>query len=188
MNQTADNPMMNYSFFPKPSTNYVKLVSVVICNILGALCLLLNLFVIFALIRNRRRVLRNVFYVLVLHCAFVDLIRGACLIAWGMPHLWINNMHTMKDRLLALKVSFNLHSKLLIKYLHCISNIIIFQINQFTLVILRSCNLLTIFNLLVFTTNEFIVIKYPLHYRRCFRRRTVLVILAIRLVPRAILW
>ncbi|KAE9548168.1 hypothetical protein FO519_008621 [Halicephalobus sp. NKZ332] len=98
MNQTSDNSMMNYSLFPKPSTNYVKLVSVVICNILGALCLLLNLFVIFALIRNRRRVLRNVFYVLVLHCAFVDLIRGACLIAWGMPHLWINNMHTMRDR------------------------------------------------------------------------------------------
>jgi hypothetical protein len=56
------------------------------------------------------------------------------------------------------------------------------QINQFTLVILRSCNLLTIFNLLVFTTNEFIVIKYPLHYRRYFRRRTVLLILALWLV------
>nr|CAD2179064.1 unnamed protein product [Meloidogyne enterolobii] len=51
-------------------------------------------------------------------------------------------------------------------------------INQVTLVILRSCNLLTIFNLLVFTTNEFIVIKYPLHYRRYFRRRIVLFILA----------
>uniref|UniRef100_A0AC34QHJ0 G-protein coupled receptors family 1 profile domain-containing protein n=1 Tax=Panagrolaimus sp. JU765 TaxID=591449 RepID=A0AC34QHJ0_9BILA len=154
MNQTADNSMLNYETFPKQSTNYVKLVSVIICNILGALCLLLNLFVIFALIRNRRRVLRNVFYVLVLHCAIVDLIRGTCLIAWGMPHLVIHNMHTMRDRLFALKI------------------------NQFTLIILRSCNLLTIFNLLVFTTNEFIVIKYPLHYRRCFRRRTVLVILA----------
>jgi hypothetical protein len=49
-----------------------------------ALCILLNAFVIVALIRNRRRVLVNVFYVLVLHCAIVDLIRGGCLIAWGM--------------------------------------------------------------------------------------------------------
>uniref|UniRef100_A0A914USU3 G-protein coupled receptors family 1 profile domain-containing protein n=1 Tax=Plectus sambesii TaxID=2011161 RepID=A0A914USU3_9BILA len=51
------------------------------------------------------------------------------------------------------------------------------KLNQFTLVVLRSCNLLTIFNLLVFTTNEFIVIRHPLHYRRYFRRRTVLLIL-----------
>ena len=42
----------------------------------------------------------------------------------------------------------------------------------------RRENLLTIFNLLVFTTNEFIVIKYPLQYRRYFRRKTVLAILA----------
>uniref|UniRef100_A0A914Y9K2 G-protein coupled receptors family 1 profile domain-containing protein n=1 Tax=Panagrolaimus superbus TaxID=310955 RepID=A0A914Y9K2_9BILA len=155
MSQNDTSMMIDYSTtFPRPATNYVKMISVIICNVLGGLCLLLNLFVIFALIRNRRRVLRNVFYVLVLHCAIVDLIRGTCLIAWGMPHLVINHTSTMRERLLALKI------------------------NQFTLVILRSCNLLTIFNLLVFTTNEFIVIKYPLHYRRCFRRRTVLMILA----------
>uniref|UniRef100_A0AC35FC20 G-protein coupled receptors family 1 profile domain-containing protein n=1 Tax=Panagrolaimus sp. PS1159 TaxID=55785 RepID=A0AC35FC20_9BILA len=155
MSQNDTSMMIDYSTtFPRPATNYVKMISVIVCNILGGLCLLLNLFVIFALIRNRRRVLRNVFYVLVLHCSIVDLIRGVCLIAWGMPHLVINHTSTMRDRLLALKI------------------------NQFTLVILRSCNLLTIFNLLVFTTNEFIVIKYPLHYRRCFRRRTVLMILA----------
>uniref|UniRef100_A0A914SHU4 G-protein coupled receptors family 1 profile domain-containing protein n=1 Tax=Parascaris equorum TaxID=6256 RepID=A0A914SHU4_PAREQ len=74
--------------------------------------------------------LTNVFYVIVLHCAIVDMIRGCCLI-----------------------------------------------VNQFTLLILRSCNLLTIFNLLVFTTNEFIVIRYPLHHKRCFRRKAVLLIL-----------
>lgn len=113
----------NYTTFPKSPTNYVsvysnfrfiihhfskifqvKLTSIMLCNILGALCIFLNMFVIFALLRNRRRVLANVFYVLVLHCAIVDLIRGGCLIAWGMPHLLINNMKSMDDRLMALKV------------------------------------------------------------------------------------
>uniref|UniRef100_A0A915AFN5 G-protein coupled receptors family 1 profile domain-containing protein n=1 Tax=Parascaris univalens TaxID=6257 RepID=A0A915AFN5_PARUN len=127
--------------------------SVMLCELFGAICLLLNAFIIITLIRNRRRMLTNVFYVIVLHCAIVDMIRGCCLIVWGMPHLIMNSMPTMQDRLLALKV------------------------NQFTLLILRSCNLLTIFNLLVFTTNEFIVIRYPLHHKRCFRRKAVLLIL-----------
>lgn len=144
-----------------------KMGAVLVCDLLGALSILLNVFVISSLIRNRRRVLTNVFYVLVLHCAIVDLIRGGCLVAWAMPHLMINNMRSMQDRLLALKVRFFWTQKILD----------FFQINQFTLIVLRSCNLLTIFNLLVFTTNEFIVIKYPLHYRRYFRRRTVLLIL-----------
>lgn len=115
LNQSETSMMVDYSAFPRPATNYVKMISVIVCNILGCLCLLLNLFVIFALIRNRRRVLRNVFYVLVLHCAIVDLIRGTCLIAWGMPHLVINNMHTMRDRLLALKVG-NVRSKLFVNW------------------------------------------------------------------------
>ena len=79
--------------------------AVLLCDLLGALCILLNAFVIAALIRNRRRVLINVFYVLVLHCAIVDLIRGGCLIAWGMPHLLIHTMRSLEDRLLALKVA-----------------------------------------------------------------------------------
>lgn len=53
-----------------------------------------------------------------------------------------------------------------------------FQASTFALVVLRICNMLTIFNLLVFTTNEFIVIRYPLHYRRYFRRKAVLAILS----------
>jgi len=133
----------------------LKLAVVLVCTLFGVLSLLLNVWVITALLRNRRRVLRNVFYVLVFHCSVVDLIRGGCLIMWGVPYLLIGSMQTMGARLLALKI------------------------NQFTLVALRSCNLLTIFNLLLFTTNEFIVIKYPLHYRRRFRRPTVLVVLAI---------
>lgn len=78
--------------------------AVIFCDVLGALCLLLNVFVISALIRNRKRVLKNVFYVIVLHCAIVDLIRGTCLIAWGMPHLLMQNRGRLEDRLLGLKV------------------------------------------------------------------------------------
>lgn len=74
------------------------------CELLGALCIMLNIFVISSLIRNRRRVLTNVFYILVLHCAIVDLIRGGCLIIWGLPHLLINSTTTIQHRLLALKV------------------------------------------------------------------------------------
>lgn len=74
------------------------------CELLGALCILLNMFVIISLIRNRRRVLTNVFYILVLHCAIVDLIRGSCLIVWGLPHLIINSTITIELRLLTLKV------------------------------------------------------------------------------------
>lgn len=80
------------------------MIAVLLCDVLGALCIFLNAFVIVALIRNRRRVLANVFYVLVLHCAIVDLIRGGCLIAWGMPHLLINFMRSVDVRLTALKV------------------------------------------------------------------------------------
>lgn len=79
--------------------------SVMLCNILGALCIVLNFFIIIMLIRNRNKVLSNVFYVIVLHCAIVDLIRGCCLMAWGLPHLLMNKKPTMNDRLLALKVA-----------------------------------------------------------------------------------
>ncbi|VDM41128.1 unnamed protein product [Toxocara canis] len=172
--------------------NPVLTVSVVLCDLFGAICFLLNVFIIVTLIRNRRRVLTNVFYVIVLHCAVVDLIRGCCLIAWGMPHLLMNSMPTMQDRLLALKVTIAVHSYKITSSINSHTNsdtlysYIAFShesvapINQITLVILRSCNLLTIFNLLVFTTNEFIVIRYPLHYRRYFRRKAVLLILFVR--------
>ncbi|KAI6186751.1 Beta-2 adrenergic receptor [Aphelenchoides besseyi] len=145
---------IDYANFPRPSTNYSLLAAAAICNFLGALCIMINAFVIVAVLRNRKRVLTNVFYVLVLHCAFVDLIRGSCLVVWGLPHLLINNLRTIQERLL------------------------IFKINQFILIFLRSCNLMTIFMLLIFTLNEYVVIRYPLHYRRYLRRRTVLIILA----------
>uniref|UniRef100_A0AAF5PU06 G-protein coupled receptors family 1 profile domain-containing protein n=1 Tax=Wuchereria bancrofti TaxID=6293 RepID=A0AAF5PU06_WUCBA len=52
-------------------------------------------------------------------------------------------------------------------------------ISKFTTMILRSCNLLTIFNLLIFTFNEFTVVHYPLFYRHRFRRRIVLIYLLL---------
>ncbi|VDK63081.1 unnamed protein product [Gongylonema pulchrum] len=130
--------------------------AVTLCEMLGCLSILLNLFIIGTLIKHRKRVLKNVFYLMVFHCAVVDLIRGCCLIVWGLPHIIINNRSTIHDRLLVLKI------------------------NQFTIIILRSCNLLTIFNLLVFTCNEFIVIRYPFQYRRHFRRRAVFICLFLR--------
>lgn len=81
--------------------------AVILCDALGVLCIILNAFVIASLLMNRRRVLSNVFYVLVLHCAVVDMIRGGCLVAWGMPHLLlVESLNTMRARLFALKVGF----------------------------------------------------------------------------------
>ncbi|CAD6190067.1 unnamed protein product [Caenorhabditis auriculariae] len=130
--------------------------AVFLCGSLGGMSVVLNLFVISALLRHRHRVLSNVFYVIVLHCAILDVARGVCLIVYGLPH-FANTIYKLN--------------------LSITTRIALFRGSTFALVVLRICNLLTIFNLLVFTTNEFIVIRYPLHYRRYFRRRAVLVIL-----------
>ncbi|KAK5980408.1 hypothetical protein GCK32_022465, partial [Trichostrongylus colubriformis] len=66
--------------------------AVFLCGNLGALSVILNLFVISALLRNRRRVLSNVFYVIVLHCALLDVARGLCLIVYGLPY-FANSFH-----------------------------------------------------------------------------------------------
>ncbi|PAV69215.1 hypothetical protein WR25_01557 [Diploscapter pachys] len=124
---------------------------------LGGLSVVLNVFVITALFKNRRRVLsKNVFYVIVMHCAILDVVRGVCLIVYALPQ-FANSIYRLN-----LSIS---------------TRITLFRASTFALVFLRICNLLTIFNLLVFTSNEFIVIRYPLHYRRYFRRRAVLFIL-----------
>ena len=80
--------------------------AIALCTILGAFCIVLNVFVVSALLRNRKRALTNVFYVIVLHCAIVDLIRGVCLCAQGLPHFLIGLLRTMQGRLLVLKVLF----------------------------------------------------------------------------------
>ncbi|XGW04092.1 hypothetical protein V3C99_015327 [Haemonchus contortus] len=131
--------------------------AVFLCGQLGALSIVLNVFVISALLRNRRRVLTNVFYVIVLHCAVLDVARGLCLIIYGLPY-FANSVY---------KISLSISTK-----------VALFRASTFALVVLRICNMLTIFNLLVFTTNEFIVIRYPLHYRRYVRRKAVLATLS----------
>ncbi|UMM36567.1 hypothetical protein L5515_008672 [Caenorhabditis briggsae] len=145
-------------YYENYSQETMATTAVFLCGHLGALSVILNLFVIIALLRHRRRVLSNVFYVIVLHCAILDVARGICLILYGLPY-FANSF-------------YNIH-------LDISTRIKLFQASRFALVILRVCNLLTIFNLLVFTTNEYIVIRYPLHYRRYFRRKFVLIILAI---------
>ncbi|CAL2045720.1 unnamed protein product [Caenorhabditis brenneri] len=145
-------------YYENYSQETMATTAVFLCGHLGALSVILNLFVIIALLRHRRRVLANVFYVIVLHCAVLDVARGLCLILYGLPY-FANSF-------------YNIHLDITIR-------INLFQASRFALVILRVCNLLTIFNLLVFTTNEYIVIRYPLHYRRYFRRKFVLIILAV---------
>uniref|UniRef100_A0A0R3RVC7 G_PROTEIN_RECEP_F1_2 domain-containing protein n=1 Tax=Elaeophora elaphi TaxID=1147741 RepID=A0A0R3RVC7_9BILA len=128
--------------------NFVLSPVVILCDILGCLCIALNLFITTVIIKNRKRILKNIFYILVLHCSIVDLLRGCCLILWSLPHTLISNYTATYDQALL----FNLSNY------------------QFITMILRSCNLLTIFNLLIFTCNEFTVVHYPLFYRHRFRR------------------
>ncbi|KAK6107493.1 7 transmembrane receptor (rhodopsin family) protein [Brugia pahangi] len=143
----------NSSTFQLKRINNMLSGAVILCDILGCLCIILNLFIISIIIRHRKKILKNIFYILVFHCSIVDLLRGCCLIIWGLPHTLISNYTAIYDRLLILKIS------------------------KFATMILRSCNLLTIFNLLIFTCNEFTVVHYPLFYRHRFRRRIVLIYL-----------
>ncbi|VDN82743.1 unnamed protein product, partial [Brugia pahangi] len=147
------------SALPKFINFSTKKNSVILCDILGCLCIILNLFIISIIIRHRKKILKNIFYILVFHCSIVDLLRGCCLIIWGLPHTLISN-YTVNDLI-------SLREKLTTKY-------------KFATMILRSCNLLTIFNLLIFTCNEFTVVHYPLFYRHRFRRRIVLIYLLFR--------
>lgn len=114
---------------------------------LGLSSIVLNAFVTVVIFVNRHRVLKNVFYMLVLHCAIVDVVRGLFLSAWCLPGLNVFPMETV---------------------------IILTQAKKWIVLMLRSLNLLTILNLLVFTVNEFIVVKRPLQYRRIRRKRIVL--------------
>uniref|UniRef100_A0A0K0FLJ0 G_PROTEIN_RECEP_F1_2 domain-containing protein n=1 Tax=Strongyloides venezuelensis TaxID=75913 RepID=A0A0K0FLJ0_STRVS len=149
------NIQINSNIEFKVSVDSWSLFFAIICDILGIIGLFLNFFVIYALLANRKRMLSNIFYVLVLHCSIVDVVRGICLIINGLPNLLTSLGLTMSGR-----------QGLLSK-------------TQYATLILRSCNLLTIFNLLIFTTNEFIVIKFPLHYRRYFSRRTVIFLIGL---------
>lgn len=53
----------------------VMSVSATLCTTLGVLSFILNVYVALALLVNRKQALRNVFYIIVLHCAVVDCAR-----------------------------------------------------------------------------------------------------------------
>uniref|UniRef100_A0A0N4ZKR1 G_PROTEIN_RECEP_F1_2 domain-containing protein n=1 Tax=Parastrongyloides trichosuri TaxID=131310 RepID=A0A0N4ZKR1_PARTI len=157
LNETQ--PIEFPNIMTKPFSRYQihswGLIFAVICDILGIIGLFLNFFVVYALLVNRKRMLSNIFYVLVLHCSIVDIVRGISLIINGIPNILTS---------LGLTII-------------AIPNLL--TITQYISILLRSCNLLTIFNLLIFTTNEFIVIKFPLHYRRYFSRKTVIFLIGL---------
>ena len=58
-----------------------------VCTVLGILSILLNVYVAIAVLANRRHSLKNVFYIIVMHCALIDLVRGVCLVVWAVPFL-----------------------------------------------------------------------------------------------------
>ncbi|EYC21973.1 hypothetical protein Y032_0018g3640 [Ancylostoma ceylanicum] len=78
--------LLHYEISYEIGIKQMATTAVFLCGQLGALSVVLNVFVITALIRNRRRVLTNVFYVIVLHCAVLDVARGLCLIVYGLPY------------------------------------------------------------------------------------------------------
>lgn len=122
------------------------------CVVLAFVSIFLNLYVIGILIRNKEKVFKNVFYLLVLHCSFVDFVRALSLILWFLPELdW-----------------FEMDPDALLEFM---------KVKQILVIKMRSLNMLTILNLLMFTFNEFIVVKRPLHYRRIVRQRIILVLL-----------
>lgn len=124
------------------------------CIALAWMSIVLNLYVIGTLLLHRKRAFKNIFYLLVFHCAFVDCLRAASLIIWFLPEMDL----------------FPLGAESFFR---------LTKIKQGLLVALRSLNMLTILNLLVFTVNEFIVVKKPLQYRRMVRRRMVATLLVL---------
>lgn len=110
--------------------------AIVFCTF-GLVAVLVNIFVMFLLLRHWRRMFRHVFYLLVLNFALIDILKGLCLILWSGMIL----KPPPTDQL---------------------SRIVAMKIDQITLVVLRTCNLETIFNLLMITFNEYFFIKYPL--------------------------
>ena len=83
-----------------------------------------------------------------LHCGAVDFLRGVCLILWCLPYI-LDSHVDFRTRIRHTRMKQ--------------------QVGLF----LKTLNLLTIFNLFLFTINEFIVINRPIRYRHIFRRQVV---------------
>uniref|UniRef100_A0A915JSN5 G-protein coupled receptors family 1 profile domain-containing protein n=1 Tax=Romanomermis culicivorax TaxID=13658 RepID=A0A915JSN5_ROMCU len=120
-----------------------------ICFGLGSAAVFINLYLMVSIMINRKTLIKNVFYALVLHCAFVDLMRSAALIIWCLPGLRLVDFAAFAT------------------------------VKQLLLIVLRSLNLLTALNLLVFTVNEYVLVSKPLHYKRVIRRRLIAILIGL---------
>ncbi len=114
--------------------------AIVFC-VFGLVAVLVNIFVMFLLLRHRRRVFRHIFYILVMNFAVIDILKGLFLILWSGGIILKPPSDDDFIRVVAVKI------------------------DQITLVILRTFNLETIFNLLLITFNEYFFIKFPLSVR-----------------------
>lgn len=123
-----------------------------IITLLGVCSFGVNIYVVIVATVHRKIVLKNIFYMLVLHCSTVDVMRAVALCIWCLP-------------------SLNLFS---------IDWVVWFTvIKKLDVVVLKCLNLLTIMNLFVFTVNEFLVVRKPLQYRKLRRKLIVLLFIGL---------
>lgn len=132
------------------TTARITLIADWVCATLGLVSVLLNAFVVIVLSMNKKLIMENVFYLLVLHCAIVGSIQALALIGWCLPSL----------RLFSTDILIKLT-----------------MMKQWIVMVLGCLNMLTVLNLLLFTVNEYIVVKKPLFYRRLSRRLVAVFIL-----------
>uniref|UniRef100_A0A915I9Q1 G-protein coupled receptors family 1 profile domain-containing protein n=1 Tax=Romanomermis culicivorax TaxID=13658 RepID=A0A915I9Q1_ROMCU len=121
--------------------NNLSLIVYWTCALLGVFSIALNVFVIQVLVFNRRKTFKNVFYLLVLHCSLVDWFHALALVAWCVPPLNL----------------FSFNTTILLR--------------KWPPIFLRTLNMVTISNLLLFTFNEYIVVSRPIFYRSHDLRR-----------------
>jgi len=120
--------------------------------ILGSLALLINLMVAAIILRRQRCTFSNVFYLLLLNFALLDIFKSICMIAYG-GRIIINDK----------KFGGISESKT----------------DQVFVVTARIFNMVTMFNLVILTLNEFIFIKYPLRYNSIVTKKSATICVAI---------
>src|SRR3569832_860314 len=137
-----------------------------LCTILGLICIILNIYVFVSIVLNYRKSMQTVFYTIVMHCAFVDFIRGLCLIIWAVPYL--NIEYSLYERTMLIKVGDMV-----------IVIIDILQANRIAMLVLRASNLVAIGNLLLLTLNEYMLINRSIHYRRLVTTRRIIICIGV---------
>lgn len=118
----------------------------------GFVSISLNSFVFITLLANRKVLLKNIFYLLVLHCSIVELLQSSVLVVWCLPSL---NLFSMKNV------------------------IMLTVVKRWMVIFLRTMNILTLLNLLLFPVNEFIMVKKPIFHRYAVQRKFVLCFVAL---------